>query len=169
MRAKKEKKFKVKSDLILFEMLQKFGKISNRKLSKVAKLPTSTIEYAYNRLKKRDFYDIKAIPRLDLFPEVPMTILGFPDIDSNKLRKLRKKYLKRKQVRLFLYGQKQVVLFLMSSDKDKLTNLIFEIMEDIKDKPCIHLIAPRILKFDLTIPNMILEKVYSRLPDRRGK
>ena len=59
--------FNVKVDLIVFEALQQDGTLSFEKLADKTKIHPTTVQYAVERLRKRDFYEIKAVPRLEKF------------------------------------------------------------------------------------------------------
>ena len=165
----KDKKFKLKSELDLFKALQKYGKPSNEALSEKTGISPTTIQSIYNRIEERDFYDIKAVPKLKEFSEVPMAFIGFLDIHPVRLRQLKEKSLERKQFRGFIHNDKEVLLFLMDEDRDKLTKLIFDIMELLQARPILHIIAPSIAKLDTTVPDKVLDKVYADLPDKRRK
>ena len=165
----KEKKFKLKSELELFKALQKFGKLSNEILSKKTGIPATTIQSIFGRIGERDFYDIQAVPKLKEFPEVPMAFIGFSDIHPVKLRNLKEKYMSREQFRAFIHSDKELLLFLMDENKDRLTELIFEIMKVLQARPTMHIITPSIAKMEITIPDKMLEEVYSGLPDKRRK
>ena len=76
----------------MFQALQKNAKLSQQKLSKITGFPRTTIQYANERLQKRDFYDIKAIPKLEAFPELPTALLCFENLHPIKLKNLKKSY-----------------------------------------------------------------------------
>ena len=164
-----EKKFKLKSELELFKALQKYGKLSNEILSKKTGIPATTIQSIYNRIEERDFYEIKAVPKLEEFPEVPVAFIGFSDVHPVKLRNLKDKYVSREQFRAFIHSDKELLLFLMDESRNRLTELIFEIMGLLQSRPTLHIVTPSILKFDITIPDNVLDKVYAGLPDKRRK
>lgn len=165
----KERKFHLKSELELFKALQKYGKLSNEILSKKTGIPATTIQSIYGRIEGRDFYSIKAIPKLEEFPEVPAAFIGFSDIHPVRLKQLQENYSKKEQVRVMILDNKEVFLFLMDENRNKLTELIFEIMKLLQVRPTLHIITPSIAKLDMTIPDKILDKVYSGLPDKRRK
>lgn len=165
----KERKFHLESELELFKALQKYGKLSNEILSKKTGIPATTIQSIYSRIEGRNFYSIKAIPKLEEFPEVPTAFIGFSDIHPVRLKQLQENYSKKEQVRVMILGNKEVFLFLMDENRDKLTELIFEIMKLLQARPILHIITPSIAKFDTAIPDKILGKVYSGLPDKRRK
>ena len=60
-------------------------------------------------------------------------------------------------------------MILMDSSKDRLAELIFEIMEKAQARPILHILSPSIAKLDLTIPDKILDKLYPDLQDRSKK
>ena len=165
----KEKKFKLKSELELFKALQKFGKLSNEALSEKTGISATTIQSIFGRIEERDFYDIQAVPKLKEFPEMPMAFIGFSDVHPVRLRKLKEKSLSREQFRAFIHSDKELLLFLMDGNKDRLTELIFEIMKKLQARPTLHIITPSIAKLDPTVPDPVLEEVYSGLPDKRRK
>ena len=117
----------------------------------------------------RNFYHIKAVPKLEEFSEVPMAFIGFSNIHPVRLRQLREKSSEREQIRAFIHSDKEVLLFLIDENKDRLTELIFEIQELLQAIPTLHITAPSIAKFDITIPDKVLDKVFSDLPDKRRK
>lgn len=165
----KERKFKLKSELDLFKALQKYGKPSNEILSGKIGISATTIQSIYNRIKKRKFYSIKAIPKLEMFSEVPMAVIGFSGVHPIKLKQLKEKCSAMEQIRVMILNEKEVLFFLVDETRDKLTRLIFEIMELLQARPTLHIIAPAIAKLDTTIPDRILDRVYSNLPDKRRK
>ena len=149
--------------------MSKYGKLSNEALSGKTEIPATTIQSIYSRIEERDFYDIKAVPKLKEFSDVPMAFIGFSDVHPVKLRNLKEKYLSREQFRAFIHSEKELLLFLMDENRDKLTELIFEIMELLQARPSLHIITPSISKMDLTIPDKVLDGVFSGLPDKRRK
>ena len=166
---RKEKKFQFQSELHLFKALQKYGKPSNLILAKRTGLSTTTIHHAYTRLADRKFYQIQAVPQLPLFPEIPMAFLGFLDVHPVRLRKLIDNYKDKAQVRSLVHSEKELFLFLMDENRDKLTEFIFDIMELLQARPTLHIITPSIVKMDTTIPDKVLDQVYEELPDKRRK
>ena len=165
----KDRKFKLKSELELFKALQKYGKLSNESLSKKTGISATTIQHIYNRIEKRNFYEIKAVPKLQNFLEIPMAFIGFSNIHPVRLRQLKEKSLEKEQIRALIQNDKEAFLFLVDENKDRLTELIFEIMEMLQSRPTMHIITPSITKLDVTIPDKVLDKVYSDLPDKRRK
>lgn len=159
-------KFNSQTDIDLFKALQKFGKLSHKKLAKKINLPKTTVQYAYDRLKERKFYDIKAIPRLDRFPELPIAVLSFTDLHPIKLRTLKNTYNKKEEVRALIINSKDILIILMHTNKDRLTELIFEIMGKAQARPTLHILSPTIAKLDLTIPDKILDAISPDLQDR---
>jgi hypothetical protein len=57
----------------------------------------------------------------------------------------------------------------MDQNSNKLTELIFKIMELLQARPVLHVITPIISQCNLAIPDDILEAVYGKLPDKRRK
>ena len=164
-------KFSALSDIKLFKALQRHGRDSYEKLSKETSLPKTTIQYAFNRLMERKFFDIIAIPRIEDFPELPYALLAFTDIQPKVLKALRKKYIKRVEVRAFATIDDTVVFALMHESKEKLYELIFEITENAKVKPVLNMRFPIIEKLDIAIPDGVLDKLYSKkkAENHRGK
>lgn len=167
--ANKEKNFRLKSELEVFKALQKYGKLSNEALSGKTGIPATTIQKIYDRIGSRDFYEIKAVPKLEKFPEVPMALIGFSNVHPVKLRQLKEKYAKREQARAVIHSDKEILLFLMDESRDRLTELVFEIMEQLQARPTLHIISPSIAKLDISVPDRALDKAYSGLPDKRRK
>ena len=165
----KETKFKLKSELELFKALQKYGKPSNEILSERIGIPATTIQSIYNRLKKRKFYSIKAVPKLEMFPELPLAVIGFSNVHPVRLKRLKEKSIAMEQIRMMILNEKEVLLFLVDETRDRLTKLIFEIMELLQARPAMHIITPTIAKLEITIPDIVLDKVYGNLPDKRRK
>ena len=153
-------KFTAPSDLTLFKALQKFGRISQTKLAKKTGLPKTTTQYAWERLAARPFYYLKAIPKLDQFPELPLALVSFADLHPIKLRKLKQAYPRKSEVRVFITNGNEVFMLLMHTSKDRLAELIYEIMKKAQAKPSLHILSPTIHKLDLTIPDKILDAVY---------
>jgi len=163
-------KFKVKADLAIFEALQENGKLSEEKIAKKTKIPSTTVHYALERLRKRDFFEIVAVPKLDRFQEeVPMAVVGFNDVDPRVLERVKREYASMEETLMFLHGEKEVLMFLVDSNKDRLTKRLFEIMEMVDSKPSIYIIAPRVEKWDGRLPEKVLEERYGGLADRRLK
>jgi len=160
--------FKVKVDLMVFEALQRDGTLSFEKLSDKTKIHPTTVQYAVERLRKRNFYEIKAVPKLNKF-QLPMAVIGFSDAHPIALERLEKIYGGKQEVRLLIRGEKEIILFLMDSNKERLSRKLFDIMNKMNQKPSIYITAPQIVKFEATIPDKILDKLYADLPDRRFK
>ena len=163
----KEPKFKLKSELELFKALQRFGKKSNYTLSKKSGIFATTIQNVFKRINRRNFFHTGVIPKLSEFSEVPMAFIAFSDIHPVKLRQLKSKCQRKDQVRGFIHNDREAILFLMDARRHRIAELIFEIMEDVKARPTVHIMAPTISKLDLKIPDKVLDKVYSELPDKR--
>ena len=167
--ANEERKFKLKSEVELFKALQKFGKLSNEALSEKTGMPAATIQKILKRMEERNFYDIRAAPKLGMFSEVPMAFIGFGDVHPVRLKQLKEKYLKREQILGLVSNDKEVLLIMADADRNRLTELIFEIQALLGSIPTIHIFTPSIEKFDIAIPDKVLDKVYSGLPDKRRK
>ena len=160
-------KFKVKSDLSLFKAIQRNGRLSEIALAQQTNISATTVHYAMQRLKQRDFFHIKAVPRLDLFQEIPLAIIGFANVHPVKLQELKGKYVDIAEVVQFFHSEKDVVLFVMDVRMSALTKKLFDIIECLGEKPCIYITNPEISKCYLNIPDQILDGVYADLPERR--
>jgi len=162
-----QKKFATFSEIELFKALQKYGKLSQKKLAKKAGLPKTTIQYALERLQERDFLETKVNPKLQKFPELPLALISFSDLHPIKLRQLKKSYINKEEVRAFISNNKELLIILMHTSKDRLVELIIEIMEKARAKLNLHILSPSIEKFDLTIPDKILEAMYPDIAQKR--
>jgi len=165
-----ELKFKVKTDLAIFEALQENGKLSEKKIARKTKIPATTVHYALSRLKKRSFFDIVAVPQLKRFEnEIPMAVLGFNDVAPIRLEEVREEYSNKDTTLMFLHGTKEVLMFLVDSDRDRLTKTLFEIMERLDSKPSTHIIAPKVARCDVRLAKKVLEGVYGGMLVGRRK
>ncbi len=160
-------KFRVKSDLALFQAIQQDGRLSEQSIASRTRISPTTVHYAMKRIRQRDFFEIKAVPRFERFQEIPMAVIGFADVHPLKVRKLRDQYASRPEVVQFLHSDKDVVLFVMDARKTTLTEKLFNIMELVADKPCLYITSPKIVKYYSTIPDHVLDGVYAHLPDMR--
>ena len=165
----KKEKFKLKSELELFKVLQKHGGLSTEILSEKTGMPATTIRSIQSRIEEREFYDIKAVPKLEMFSEIPMAFIGFPEVHPVRLKHLKEKYLPKEQILGLVSNDKEVLLIMADGDKNRLTELIFEIMGLLQARPTLHIVTPLIEKFGITIPDDVLDKVYGDLPDKRRK
>jgi hypothetical protein len=159
-------KFSTQSDLELFKALQRLGKLSFKKLSKTTSMPKTTIQYAYRRIKEREFFKTKTLPILEKFPELPLALISFSYLNPLKLKILKDSFIKREEVRLLISNDSEIIMMLMDSSKDKLAESVYEIMKKAQAKPSLHILSPNIGKLDLSIPDKILDKLYTGL---RGK
>ena len=165
----KKEKFKLKSELELFKVLQKHGGVSTEILSEKTGMPATTIRSIQSRIEEREFYDIKAVPKLEMFSEIPMAFIGFQEVHPVRLKHLKEKYLPKEQILGLVSNDKEVLLIMADGDKNRLTELIFEIMGLLQARPTLHIVTPLIEKFGITIPDDVLDKVYGDLPDKRRK
>ena len=154
-------KFTAKTGVEVYKALQKYGKLSYEKLAEKTALPKTTIQYAYERLQKRDFFEVIAVPKLEKFPELPFAFIGFDDVHPIRLQKLKETYADTKEVRAFITNNDKVLMILMGESKDRVAELIFEIMEMAQAKIMLHMLSPMIDKFDLTIPDEIIDTLYN--------
>lgn len=162
-------KFKVKAELALYEALQKDGRLSEDKIAKKTGISSTTVHYALDRIRGRDFFKVMAVPDLEKFSEIPMAIIGFSNVHPVKIKELREKYAKKSEVTQFFHGEKEAVIFLMDSSAGALTEKLFGIMDIAQEKPSIYITSPVVAKYCATIPDKVLEGVYGDLPDRRFK
>lgn len=164
-----QEKFKVKVDLALFEAIQKDGRLSEEGIAKKTGISSTTVHYALERIRERDFFKILAVPILKRFMEIPMAVIGFSNVHPAKIEELKDEYKEKQEILQFIHSKKDVVLFVMDESEDALTKTLFKIMEELDEKPCLYITSPDIAKFSVTIPEKILEAIYSELPDRRFK
>ena len=163
----KNRKFKVKADLALFETIQKDGRLSEEKIAQQVHISSTTVHYAMERIKRRGFFQIKAVPILEKFQEIPLAIIGFSNVHLMKVKKLKDTYADKQEIIHFFHDDKDVILIVMDSSYNSLTRKLFDIMELLDEKPCLYIKSPTIVKSDVSIPDEILEAVYADLPDRR--
>ena len=162
--------FKVKVDLIVFKALQQDGTLSFEKLAEKTKIHPTTVQYAVERLRKRDFYDIKAVPMLGRFQQkIPMAVIGFSDAHPIAIEQLEKNYKEKPEVLFLIRGEKEVILFMMDSSKERLARKLYDIMSRMSQKPSIYITSPQMANFVVTVPEKILDKVHADLPERRAK
>ena len=160
--------FKVKVDLIVFKALQQDGVLSFDRLADRTKIHPTTVQYAVERLRKRDFYDMKAAPRLEKFQQkIPMAVIGFSDAHPIAIEQLERKYMEKPEVLSMIRGEKEIILFMMDSSKERLAGILHDIMIRMNQKPSIYITSPQIVKMEAAIPEKILDEVYDDLPDRR--
>lgn len=168
MEADKEgAKFRVKADLALFEALQKDGRLSEEGIATHTKISATTVHYALERIRERKFFEIKAVPRLEKFSEIPMAIIGFSNVHPVKIKQLAERCAKKPEIVQCFHSEKEVMLLVMDTTMSALTKKLFEIMEQLGEKPNIYITSPMIAKFETSIPEKVLEGVYADLPDRR--
>ena len=166
---KERVKFEVKADLVLFEVLQKEGRASEEKIAKQTHIPPTSVHRAKKRLTQRDFFRIQAIPMLERFGEIPMAIIGFSNVHPLKIKELLQQYAKKATVVQFFHSEKDVVMLVMEKSMETLKKRLFEIMEQVEEKPSLYMTTPIVAKSSPTIPDQVLEAVYADLPDRRIK
>lgn len=162
-------KFRVKADLALFEALQRDGKLTEEGISKVCNIPPTTVHYALDRIRKRGFFWIKAVPNLARFPDVPMAIIGFSNVHPVRIREVCDKSYGVAEVVWLFHSERDVVICIMDVSSDSLTQRLYGVMELLGEKPCIYMTSPTVAKFDVTIPDKVLESVYGDLADRSIK
>jgi hypothetical protein len=93
-------KFKLKSELDVYKALQKYGKLSDRSLSKKTGISPTTIQTIYKRIRKRKFFDVKACPDIPQFSEIPIAFLGFTGIHPVRLKHLKESDTFKNQMRI---------------------------------------------------------------------
>lgn len=162
-------KFKVKADLALFEAIQKDGRLSEEGVAKETGIPATTVHYAMERIRKRDFFEIRAVPMLEKFSEIPMAIIGFSNVHPAKINELKNKYASKQEIMQFFHSDKDILMLVTDTGMDSLTKKLFDIMAVAGEKPSIYITSPSIAKFGTAIPDKVLDSVYSDLPDRRIK
>ena len=162
-RSEVNNKFKTKSDLEVFKALQGNGRLSQRALAKKTGMPPTTAQGAFERLQERGFYRVQAVPDVAKFPEVAVGVLSFSELHPNRVRELERLYTGREEVRTLLTNSGDVVMILMESSRDRLAELMFEIMKVAKARPGLHILSPGISKMEVGIPAGILDEVYPEL------
>ncbi|MFC1713557.1 winged helix-turn-helix transcriptional regulator [Candidatus Poribacteria bacterium] len=160
-------KFRVKADLALFQAIQQDGRLSEQSIASRTNIPSTTVHYAMKRIRRRDFFEIKAVPRFEQFQEIPMAVMGFADVHPLKVQELRNQYASRPEVVQFLHSDKDVVLYIMDARASTLTEKLVSIMELVAEKPCLYITSPKIVKYNAAIPDHVLDGVYDHLPDRK--
>lgn len=166
---KSDDKFRVKADLALFQAIQQDGRLSEQSISQITDIPPTTVHYAMQRIRQRDFFRIKAVPRLEKFREIPMAVIGFSHVHPMRIHYLRDKYSGIPEIIQFLHSEKDVLLYVMETEPHKLSEKVFDIMEQLGEKPCLYMSSPTIVRSDMAIPDRILNAVYGHLPNRGGK
>jgi DNA-binding Lrp family transcriptional regulator len=162
-------KFKVKTELALYEEIQRNGRLSEESISQRIHIPATTVHYAMERIRDRDFFDIKAMPKLEKFSEIPLGVICFTNVHPVKFQKFRQKFSNMPEIVQFLHDDTDVLLIVMESSTEALTGKLFDIMEHLNEKPCLYITSPKIVKSDMVIPDRILNAVYSDLPSRKSK
>ena len=160
-------KFKVKADLAIYKAIQRNGRLSEKAIGKAANISSTTVHYAVTRLRKREFFEIKAVPKLEKFSEIPSAIIGFSNVHPVKIKELEEKCAGMPEVVHFFHSENDVELFVMDSSAEALTKKLFAIMELMHDKPSIYMTSPVVSKYNSSIPDKILDNVYGELPDRQ--
>ena len=157
-------------DLLVFKALQHDGALSFDKLADTTGISPTTVQYAVERLRSRGFYDIKAVPRLERFQEkIPMAVIGFSDAHPIAIDQLEQKYRGKPEALFMIRGEKEIVLFMMDSSRERLARKLHDIMIKMNQKPSIYITSPQIVKMEAAIPEKILDGVYGELPDRRTR
>ena len=167
--SKADGKFRVKADLALFQAIQQDGRLSEQSIAHMTDMPSTTVHYAMQRIRQRDFFRIKAVPRLEKFREIPMAVMGFSHVHPLRIHNLRDRYIRTPEVIQFYHSERDVLLCVMDLETHKLSERLYSIMEQLEEKPCLYMRSPNIAKSDLVIPDRILNAVYSHLPDKGGK
>jgi DNA-binding Lrp family transcriptional regulator len=162
--------FKVMVDLIVYKALQDDGTLSLDGIAHRTGIHPTTVQYAIDRLRKRDFYDVRAVPRLERFQhDVPMAVIGFSDAHPIAIDQLERNYRDKPEVLFMIRGEKEIVLFMMDLSREKLAKKLYSIMGMMSQKPSIYITSPQIAKMGVSIPDKIIDKVYNNLPDRRAQ
>ncbi|MBD3184977.1 winged helix-turn-helix transcriptional regulator [Candidatus Poribacteria bacterium] len=166
---KTDDKFRVKADLAMFQAIQQDGRLSEQSIAQITDIPPTTVHYAMQRIRQRDFFRIKAVPKLEKFREIPMAVIGFSHVNPMRIHYLRNKYAGIPEVIQLLHSEKDILLYVMDAEPHKLSERLFGIMEELGEKPCLYMRSPNIAKSDMIIPDRILNAVYGHLPGRGGK
>lgn len=162
-------KFKVKNDLTLYEALQQDGRPSEEEIARRTNIPATSVHRAKKRITERDFFRIQAVPLLEKFGEIPMAIIGFSNIHPLRIRELLKRYTKKAETVQFFHSEKDVMMMVMEKSMKALIQRLFDIMEQVEEKPSLYMTSPIVARFAATIPARVLEGVYSDLLDRKAK
>lgn len=160
-------KFRVMADLEIFKAIQKDGRLSEKAIAKQVNISPTTVHYAMQRLKKRDFFEIKAVPKLERFSEIPSAIIGFSNVHPVKIRELEEKCAGMPEVVQFFHSENDVEMFIMDSSAEALAKKLYAIADMMQEKPSIYMTSPVVAKYNPSIPDKILDAVYKGLPDRR--
>lgn len=163
-----KKLFKVMVDLLVFKALQQDGTLSLDRIADRTGIHPTTVQSAVRRLRKRDFYSIKAVPDLAKFQDrLPMAVIGFSDAHPIAIDQLERHYAGKPAVLFMIRGEKEIILFMIDSSKEGLVKSLHDIMIRMNQKPSIYITSSQIIKMESTIPEKILDSTYSELPDRR--
>lgn len=157
-----EVKFRAASEVALFDVLQRYGKLPVDELSRRAKLARTTSYHGAKRLQSRGLFDYQAVPRLSQFSEVPMMVLGFGGIAASKLGPLVSTYGCYEPVRMLMHDKQSVFFFLMHQSPAQLNELSMALIHQVGQAPHLSMLSPSIVKMDLTIPVSVLQAIYPR-------
>ena len=161
-------KFKVQSELSLFDALQRHGRLPVDALSRHASLARTASYYGAKRLSERGLFDFRAMPRLSQFTEVPMLLLGFDNLKTSTLEAFAASASDIESIRMLVIGKKAAFVFVMGQSPTQLNDLSISMTQRLGQPPRLSVLSPRIAKLDLTIPAPVLKSIYAHLPDRRG-
>jgi DNA-binding Lrp family transcriptional regulator len=160
------RKFKVKTELALYEEIQRNGRLSEESISQKIHIPATTVHYAMERIRDRDFFDIKAMPKLEKFSEIPLGVICFTNVHPAKVQEFKRRYCNMPEIVQFLHDDTDILLIVMESSMEALTGKLFDIMGHLGEKPCLYITSPKIVKSDMVIPDRVLNAVYANLPNR---
>jgi len=160
-------KFRVKSDIAMFKILQEYGKLSERELAQKAGVSKNTARACLKRLLERDFFELRAVPKLERFSNHPMAILGFSELDNGKIDELEKHLNEKDHTIAFLHSGNHCFIISMAHGGNELSKQLLEIIQTAGKSPSMCLLSPTVSKFNLKIPESSLKRINDGLPERR--
>jgi DNA-binding Lrp family transcriptional regulator len=168
MAASNKEPFRVKSELAVFEVLQKQGKLSIDEISKITNIPSTTVQYALSRLKKRGFFSIHALPKWEVFRhKIPTLVIGFSGVSPIIIEEIKKHSIE--EIRLMVHGERDLMMVVATSSEEALARMTKKLIDKCKKDPCIFMRDPNYPCFRPSFPETVLEQVFADLPDRRIK
>lgn len=160
-------KFKVKSDLDMFSILQKNGRLSSQKLAEKAGMGSTAANVCLKRLIDRDFFEIRAVPKLEKFSEIPMAVIGFSELAKGKVDELEQNQKDAEGIVFFLNNKSECLILSVDYEGNELSKRLINLVKVAGKSPSFCLVSPNVKKFNLRIPENVLNRVYSGLPERR--
>ena len=156
-------KFSKPIDIEVFKLLQQHGILSLRKLAKLGRFSVKAGMAALKRLQSKGIYRAQAIPRLERFEELPLACLAINNAYPHVVQNIKESFIQKEEVRAFFTNDQHIWLLLMHTSKFALSEIIKEISDHVGNDAKIEVIpilSPRIEKFDMTIPDTILDTFY---------